>query len=373
MAGAATTLVKPPQIGPSDRLLRSSVYCRAEAGAGKKAPNGEAYDVRIVASTARVARDGGIIEAKAWAKDLSRYIANPVVQWCHDYSEPPVGTCVYVIVDEARGLLDAYWRFLTDISDDEWDRFAGRLKALYAVKGLNACSVGFIVHEWRDPTAEEKVAALQLDGTEPYWVAVRAELLEQSAVPVPSDPNALAVDRALGDAKRKGIPVAELEERWARAKQRSQDADAGSETTTDAETAAVDTPAEASETPAEPGRGADVTVDADALAPIAEAVRGVAEQLTAFRGEVDALTVRLAALEASRAAAAPADDDVEARVNRWLAEGARATDTLPPVVPGAVDHRAITASIARAFDARLTPQIDRMLQRRLGLPQPSTH
>ena len=207
-----------PELRAGERIVRSSVYCRAEAGNGKKAPNGEAYDVKIVASTGRVARDGGIILPTAWAADLSRFLANPIVQWCHQYDEPPVARAVFVQADEKTGLMIQCWRFNAGLSDDEWDRFANRLKVLYQTAALNAASVGFLVHEFRDPTNEERITGLAQDGTEPYWVATRAELLETSAVPVPSDPNALAVDRGIHDAERKGIAVGELKAKWERAK-----------------------------------------------------------------------------------------------------------------------------------------------------------
>lgn len=404
MAAVASPLMKPPELGASDRLLRSAVYCRAEASAGKVAPNGEAFDVRIVASTARVARDGGIIEAKAWARDLSRYLANPVVQWCHDYEEPPIATCVYVVVDEQRGLLDAYWRFLDGISDDEWDRFAGRLKALYAVKGLNACSVGFIVHEYRDPTNEEKLAALQAGETEPYWVAVRAELLEQSAVPVPSDPNALAIDRAFGDAKRKGIKVDELEARWAKAKAKPAAAARTAEPAA-ADAREIESPPPGVAVADCPGCGKDVPADAkvcpfcgatmpanppveakegDGRAPTAHDAEWVAlvdrsmvdlaNTLTALTARVGEMLAKVEALESVRIAAPPAEAEsaIDARVARWIAEGERALAAEPPKSPSAPSNRLITDHITRAVSARM-PDLDLLLQRRLGLPPASTH
>jgi hypothetical protein len=48
----------------------------------------------------------------------------------------------------------------------------------------------------------------------PYWVVTRAELLEVSAVPVPSDPDALAVERAIETARAKGIDVKSVQEAW---------------------------------------------------------------------------------------------------------------------------------------------------------------
>ncbi len=211
-----------PELPAGARRVRSAVPITVEVNdprARQQSPNGEDYDVKIVASTKRVARDGGIIPVESWARDLSRYLANPVVQWAHSYREPPVATCVHIALEPGQGQLVEYWRFLDGLTDDQWDQFCGRLKALYAVRGLRAASVGFIVHEWRDPTDQEKIDALQKGDPEPRWVAVRAELLETSAVPVPADPFALSVDRALEDAEAKHIDVAIVRARWNDAKQ----------------------------------------------------------------------------------------------------------------------------------------------------------
>jgi hypothetical protein len=215
-------LLPEPELPAGARRVRSSVPITVEVNdprARQQSPNGEDYDVKIVASTKRVARDGGIIPVESWARDLSRYLANPVVQWAHSYREPPVATCVHIELEPGQGQLVEYWRFLDGITEDQWDQFCGRLKALYAVRGLRAASVGFIVHEWRDPTDQEKIDALQKGDAEPRWVAVRAELLETSAVPVPADPFALSVDRALEEAEAKQIDVAIVRARWNSAKQ----------------------------------------------------------------------------------------------------------------------------------------------------------
>ena len=171
------------------------------------------YDLKIVASTGRVARDGGIITADAWARDLSRFRANPVILWAHQHSTPPIAVAVEIESDEAKGRLTEWWRFLSGISDDPWDRFAGRIRALYAAGGMRAASVGFLVHEVRNPTDEE-IKASRRDPQIPTWVATRAELLETSAVPVPADPEALAVKRALKMCRLKGSEVGLLERAW---------------------------------------------------------------------------------------------------------------------------------------------------------------
>ena len=215
---APRQLLVEPELPSGARRVRAAIPCSIEVNdprARKRAPNNEDYDVRIVASARRVARDQGLIPIDAWARDIAYYLANPVVLWAHSYREFPVATCVQLEIDATAGQLVAYWRFLVGISDDDYDKFCGRLQALYAVRGLRACSVGFIVREFRDPTDAEKMEALNAGDPEPRWVAARAELLEMSCVPVPADPHALTVDHALADAEAKHIDVSVVRARWA--------------------------------------------------------------------------------------------------------------------------------------------------------------
>jgi hypothetical protein len=198
------------------------------AGPGERSPNAKKFDLLMVASTGRVARDGGIIRATAWKDDLSLFRSNPVIMWAHDYRYPPIAVAVDVKVNEKRGsgelngALMEWWRFLTEITDDEWDKFAGRIKALYAVGGLRASSVGFLVRESGNPTQDDIDEAKERDEPTPYWVALRAELLETSAVPVPADPYALAVDRALKAAAVKGADMKDLNDAWEHMKRTGQ-------------------------------------------------------------------------------------------------------------------------------------------------------
>lgn len=195
--------------------IRAAVYTQVRlAQPEERSPSGKPFDVKIQASTDKVARDGGVILMSAWSKDLSYYRKNPVVQWAHDYQLPPIAVAVDTKADKQEGMLIQWWRFLTGITTDMWDQFSGRIKALYAVGGMNAASVGWLTHDARPATQDEREEAIRKGEREPFWVVTRGELLEVSAVPVPSDPDAIAVDRALASAKQKGVDVKQLADAW---------------------------------------------------------------------------------------------------------------------------------------------------------------
>lgn len=198
--------------------FRSAVPISVEAhgiNERKIAPNGEEFDVKIVASTERVARDGGVVPMSAWAGGGTRaFLKNPVILFAHDGSKPPVAQAVHMELDTAKGRMVQWWRFHAGLTDDEHDRLANRLRALYSVGGMRAASIGFRIEKMRDPTEDEVAAAKKVKDRVPWWVAEKAELVETSAVPVPADPHALAIDRGLQDAERKGMDMACVRDAW---------------------------------------------------------------------------------------------------------------------------------------------------------------
>jgi hypothetical protein len=188
--------------GPSSQFVRATVYCRKETERGntaKIAPNNQSYDVKIRASTSKLARDGGIIESDAWKDGLASYRRNPVIQFAHRYDQPPVGQSVYTDIDKKDGSLVQYVRWLDGLSEDPYDQLAHRLRRLYETGGMRTWSVGFRILEWRDPTNDEKSKALKKN-QKIYWVATKAELLETSAVPVPADAGAVTVEKQIAAA-----------------------------------------------------------------------------------------------------------------------------------------------------------------------------
>lgn len=167
------------------------------------APNGEEFHVQIVASSEAVARDGGVIPMEAW-KDggLAAFRQNPVVLFAHKHRRLPVAKAVQTEVREGVGTLVEWWRFHgeTDLSR--------QLKELYSRGFMKAASVGFRVLDSVTPTSQKGKKILDevgVDAGNVDWVATNAELLETSAVAVPADPEALAVEQALKDASLRRV------------------------------------------------------------------------------------------------------------------------------------------------------------------------
>jgi hypothetical protein len=130
----------------------------------------EAGVMRFIASTEDVARDGMVIAAEGW--QLDNFRRNPVFLFSHDYfNRPPIGRVVSV---EAKGK-----QLLADVEFDPGDEFAQSIKRKYEGGFLSAVSVGF------DPQSIEP----GVNGQPPR--VTKADLLDISAVMVPSDPGAL--------------------------------------------------------------------------------------------------------------------------------------------------------------------------------------
>ena len=129
-------------------------------------------------STASVDRDGDTIDPKGW--DLSNYVKNPVVLWAHDYTQPPVGKAVNIKSTDSG--LQADVEFLPQGVNPFADMIHDMCKGGF----LNATSVGF-----RGKGEESK-------DRKGYDFKTQ-ELLEFSIVPVPSNPEALALRGVNGD------------------------------------------------------------------------------------------------------------------------------------------------------------------------------
>jgi HK97 family phage prohead protease len=131
--------------------------------------------LEFIGTTEGVDRDGEIIKSEAW--QLEKYLANPVVQWAHDYSQPPIGKTISIRRDGTNTI------FGIEFADYE---FADTIFKLCKGGFLNATSVGFIPIEY---VPGQK-------GTGKTYTKV--ELLELSIVPVPSNPEALITAREAG-------------------------------------------------------------------------------------------------------------------------------------------------------------------------------
>ena len=150
--------------------------------------------ITFTISTGARDRDGDIIEQAGW--ELGDYRKNPVVLWAHDGSSPPIARAESVAVEGSK--LVSVARFPTR----EEYAFADTVFQLYKGGFLNATSVGFQPEELE-----------LMEGEDPGDIGfrfLRQKLMEYSAVPVPSNPEALVVARGAGiDVK----PCAEWIER----------------------------------------------------------------------------------------------------------------------------------------------------------------
>ena len=142
--------------------------------------------VRFVASDESVDRYGDIIRADGWK--LENFRKNPVLLFGHNSRELPIGKVSEVEVIGKR--LEATAEFpegMSEFADTVWRYVdAGLLKAV---------SVGFM------PLSEPNYIFADDDPDHKGWPTgyefVDHELLELSVVPVPANPQALAVARAL--------------------------------------------------------------------------------------------------------------------------------------------------------------------------------
>jgi HK97 family phage prohead protease len=153
--------------------------------------------IRFTASTEQVARDGFIVDMAGWR--LDNYRSNPVFLWAHDYASPPIGRAEVSTMD---GTLKA------DVTFDQADDFARQIERKYRDGFLSAVSVGFNAMNFAAPVQK---------GDAPH--ITEAELLDISAVPVPSDPRALkgrtrtALENYLNELETEDAP-ASVEPSW---------------------------------------------------------------------------------------------------------------------------------------------------------------
>lgn len=127
--------------------------------------NKESNQVRFVASSDSVDRDGESIRADGWV--LDNFLKNPVLLWSHDAHSLPIGKVVNAQIDQNS--------LITDVEFAEKENpFAKMVSDLVKGKFLNAVSVGFM------PLAYDN------DGK-----MIKQELLELSVVNVPANQDAL--------------------------------------------------------------------------------------------------------------------------------------------------------------------------------------
>lgn len=192
-------------------------------------PNGEAADLRVVASTERLASDGGVILLGAWR--LDRFRQNPVFLALHDaagftgtLTETVAGRVVWIGIESGipKDLAGPSGKALVAYVRFAGTAFGREVRQLYEEGNLSAVSVrwDWRTEETRQPTAEE----VEQYGQGLEWVATRADLLELSAVPIGADPGALAVRQALARCRAKGLHLPRVERALKRATDVDQEA-----------------------------------------------------------------------------------------------------------------------------------------------------
>lgn len=137
------------------------------------------------ASLETLDRHGELMLASAFRKHLDKYLANPVLCWCHNIMAPPIGHTEVEIVPEKGLRVKAFFASTA---------FAKEIFQLFKDRALRAFSVQFFPHEIRDANDEEK----EKHGTKLQRTHTEAELYEISPVPVPAVAFALAGKAAKG-------------------------------------------------------------------------------------------------------------------------------------------------------------------------------
>jgi HK97 family phage prohead protease len=135
--------------------------------------------IEFIVSTGRVDRENDTIEPSGW--DLTDYKNNPVVLWVHDHWSLPVGNARSIYLD------GDVLRSMCEFTPEDLNPFGYQVYRLYAGGYLHACSAGFMPVEYN------------YDETRKYGINFKKQsMLEYSCVPVPANPDALAIARSKG-------------------------------------------------------------------------------------------------------------------------------------------------------------------------------
>ncbi|MGD1042188.1 MAG: HK97 family phage prohead protease [Sedimentisphaerales bacterium] len=175
------SLVERIQTGERDyvaRLSTEGTEYRETPSLFVKAIDEAARQIEAVVSDASVDRDEEIILPSAFSEMLGEYLKNPVIISAHQNRldtghSSVIGQALKVWIAK-DGLHVNIWFAETELGNEFW--------YLYKNKFQRAFSVGFIPLEWTDET---------VNGAR-VRTFTKAELLEISCVPVPSNRNALS-------------------------------------------------------------------------------------------------------------------------------------------------------------------------------------
>lgn len=159
---------------PERKIFRTSV--------SKRAIDETSRSIKFVVSSATKDRDGDIVEPGGW--DIVDYLKNPIVLWAHDSRQPPIGLAEDVQI--GSDALTATAKFTTA----EENPFGDMIFRLYKGGFLNAVSAGFNPIDYAARYGEgDRFEGMHFK---------RQSLHEFSAVPVPSNPDALVAAKSAG-------------------------------------------------------------------------------------------------------------------------------------------------------------------------------
>lgn len=128
-------------------------------------------EIELIIATDSLDRHGERLNIEGL--NTKKYMKNPVVQWAHDYTQPPIGRAIKLWKESGK----LFGRMKFAISENP---LAKTVYDLVKSKFINAASIGFMPIEIEDN------------------VYVKSEMVEFSIVPVPANPEALILARKLG-------------------------------------------------------------------------------------------------------------------------------------------------------------------------------
>lgn len=135
-----------------------------------------------VASTGEKDRMGDMVDVKGWV--LGNFRKNPVIQFAHNYTVPPIGTAENIKIVGNKLIFEPVFHTITQL--------AREIKQMYEAEPpiMRAFSVGFI--------------PLKMDDVDSHKI-LKQELLEISSVPVPALASALTISKSFSDEEVKKV------------------------------------------------------------------------------------------------------------------------------------------------------------------------
>lgn len=117
--------------------------------------------------------------------DLKAFKANPIVLWAHDASQPPIARALATYVDDSKAIKRT--RSVAEFAPAEINPMGDTVYRMLKDGWIRGVSIGF------------RTLKVEPDAEDPNgYVISRAELLEYSVLPIPSNPRALKEARSAG-------------------------------------------------------------------------------------------------------------------------------------------------------------------------------